>query len=882
MHFPPRLRQSCLALQLLFCASAPALAQEAPPCSPRDCAFLDASKTVEQRAADLVARLTLQEKAEQMGNTTPAIARLGVPKYFWWNEGLHGVARAGFATVFPQAIGMAASWNPALMQRVGDVISTEFRAKYVANGRTAAKDGVNPGLNVWSPNINIFRDPRWGRGQETYGEDPYLTGKMAIGFINGLQGNDSAFFKTVATAKHFAVHSGPESNRHAESVFPSPHDLEDTYLPAFRAAVVDGKVDSIMCAYNAVNGVPACASDDLMAKRLRQDWGFKGFVVSDCGAAANIYRGDSLHYTKTPEEAVAIGITAGMDLICGDYRNRMTTEVTPIVNAVQRGLLPEATLNRALERLFAARIRLGMFESPAAQPFAQIGAADNDTPAHRALSLTMARESMVLLKNNGVLPLKKEPRTIAVIGPNADSYDSLVGNYNGKPSAPVTVLDGMRARFPHARIVHVQGSGLVGPAEVAVPDQALCTDAQCAQPGLKMEQFAGDVSDAAPAETRSVKNAQVSWNGADHRTTTRWIGYVTAPASGAYQLRFQSEGGYRIWIDGKLVCDEWRVIDTPSVVGGTVSLVAGQRHAIRVEATQRGLSDKQVLLWSPPGDGGREAVRAARNADLVVFVGGLSARLEGEERKVGADGFAGGDRTSLDLPAPQEQLLKRLHGTGKPVVLVLINGSALALNWAERNVAAIIEAWYPGGEGGHAVAGLIAGDFSPAGRLPVTFYQSADQLPGFSDYRMAGRTYRYFKGDVLYPFGYGLSYTSFAYATPALSASSVQAGEAVTLSVQVRNTGKRAGDEVVQLYVAKPGEPANPTLGGFARVHLKPGERQAVQLKLDARALSQVDEQGVRSVQPGRYTLSVGGGQPRYAKAVAATLWVAGRVVLPK
>jgi beta-glucosidase len=855
-----------LALAAL-CVAAPASARQAPR--------LDTHLAPAKRAADLVARMTLEEKAAQLGNDAPAIPRLNVPKYNWWNEGLHGVARAGYATVFPQAVGMAATWDEALMHEVGDVIATEFRAKYL---QTHAPDGGTDwyrGLTVWSPNINIFRDPRWGRGQETYGEDPYLTSRIAVNFIRGLQGDDPVAFKTIATAKHFAVHSGPESNRHREDIHPSPHDLEDTYLPAFRAAVTEGKVASVMCAYNAVNGIPACANDDLLERHLRRDWGFQGFVVSDCGAAANIYRADSLHYTKTPEQAVAAAFTAGMDLICGDYRNKMTTEAGPIANAVHHGKLKEAVIDRALVRLFEYRIRLGLLDPTPPRAYAAIRPTDNDTPAHRAVALKTAREAMVLLKNDGLLPLQKAPKTIAVIGPNADSEDALVGNYNGQPSHPVTVLAGIRARFPDARVLYAPGTGLVGPAEPPVPDASLCADAACHTLGLKAEHFDGPDL-AGTAHEALEPNARVAWQDGGHNASTRWTGFLKAAHTGDYGLRYLSNAGYRIWIDGKLVADAWDVVDSPSIAAGKAALQAGRTYPIRIEAVQRGARGDQKLVWSTPADAGREAVDLARGADLVVYVAGLSANLEGEELKLQVPGFMGGDRTSLDLPAPQERLLERVVAAGKPTVLVLMNGSALSVNWADKHVPAIVEAWYPGGEGGNAVAGLIAGDYSPAGRLPVTFYRGVDGLPAFGDYSMTGRTYRYFKGQVLYPFGHGLSYTTFRYGLPTLSAPSIAAGSQVDVDVEVANTGKRDGDEVVQLYVAKPGDAANPTLAGFRRVHLKAGARTHVKLALDARALSQVDAAGARKVVPGAYTIYLGGGQPGHTRTVKAALAVTG------
>lgn len=881
LPFSRRFSLAPLALLSGLLLSTVAVQAETPAaCKNTKCKYLETTLSPQERAADLVSRMTLEEKATQVGHIAVAIPRLGIPEYNWWNEGLHGVARAGFATVFPQAIGMAASWDEPMMQKVGDVVSTEFRAKYLETLHPNGGSDFYRGLTVWSPNINIFRDPRWGRGQETYGEDPYLTSRLGIGYIKGLQGDDPKFFKTIATSKHFAVHSGPESNRHKESVFPTPRDLEDTYLPAFRATVTEANVQSAMCVYNAVNGVPGCANEELMENYLRKSWGFKGYVVSDCGAAANIYREDSLHYKKTAEEGVTAGLKAGMDLICGDYRNHMTTEVQPIINAVKQGMLPQAVLDQALVRLFVGRIKLGMFEP--SLPFADIKKTDYNTPANHAVSLEMAKKAMVLLKNDGLLPLKKAPKTIAVIGPNADSYDALVGNYYGKPSDPVTVLDGIRARYPDSKIIHVEGTGLVGPAETPVPDSAYCQDAACKTAGLKVEHFATPKLAGEPTSAATDTGAHFAWKGEERASSIRWTGFLKAPATGEYQFRFASEGGYRVWVGDKLVVDEWWVGDAPSILSGATNLKAGEIYPVKVEAFQIGPIGDQKLVWSLPGDLGKEAVDAAKKADLVVFVGGLSARVEGEEMKVQAEGFTGGDRTSLDLPAPQQKLLERLSATKKPMVLVLMNGSALSVNWADQKVPAIVEAWYPGSEGGTAVAQLLAGDYSPAGRLPVTFYKSADQLPAFSDYKMDGRTYRYFKGDVLYPFGHGLSYTTFNYAIPSVSAKTIKAGDAVDVTVDVTNAGKMDSDEVVQLYIAKPNDTSNPVLAGFARVNLKAGQTKPVTLKVDARALSLVDEKGIRKVQAGDYTLHLGGGQPKYAKTAAARLTVTGEALLPK
>jgi beta-glucosidase len=836
--------------------------------------------TPAERARDLVSKMSLEEKAVQLGHDAPALPRLGIPKYNWWNEGLHGVARAGIATVFPQAIGMAATWDVDRMRNTADVISTEFRAKYLGRRHPDGGSDFYRGLTVWSPNLNIFRDPRWGRGQETYGEDPYLTGQIGIAFIRGLQGDDPKFYKTIATSKHFAVHSGPESNRHREDVYPSLHDLEDTYLPAFRATVTEGKVASIMCVYNAVWGVPGCANAVLQEHYLRRDWGFRGYVVSDCGAAANIYRKDALAYTNTAPEGVAAGFENGMDLICGDYRNGMTTDPENIVAAVKAGHLSEATVDRSLQRLFEARIRLGLFDPQL--PFANITAKDYDTPAHHAKSREMAQASMVLLKNQGnLLPFKSAPRTIAVIGPNADSFDTLVGNYYGTPSKPVTVLDGIRARYPNARILHAQGVGLIGPAEAPVPDTALR--------GLRVQHYANPGLQGASTSTEAATNARVEWTG-DRESSARWTGTLTAPETGEYRFRFSSENGYRVWIDNKLVVDEWGVGDAPSILSGSIRLKRGKSYAVRVEGFQRGARGQQQLLWSLPSANGDDAVAAASQADVVIFAGGLSARIEGEEMKVQAKGFAGGDRTSLDLPEPQQKLLERVHATGKPVVLVLMNGSALGVNWADTNIPAIVEAWYPGGEGGHAVAGLLAGDYSPAGRLPVTFYKSADQLPAFDDYSMKGRTYRYFNGEVLYPFGHGLSYTNFTYGNARVSDKTIDADGVVTVSVDVSNAGAMDSDEVVQLYVTHPGQDgaAIRTLQGFERVHIKKGQTRTVRFTLKDRQLSFVDPQGRRRIAAGQTGIWVGGGQPvsrpglAQAPGAATSFTISGEKLLPR
>jgi len=651
----------------------------------------------ERRAADLVSRMTLEEKVSQMQDVAPPIDRLGIPRYNWWNEALHGVARSGLATSFPQAMGIAGTWDDSLIYRMATVISDEARAKHHEYVRHGSRERYQ-GLTFWSPNINLFRDPRWGRGQETYGEDPFLTGRLAVQFIRGMEGDDPRYLKTVATVKHFAVHSGPEPARHTFDAVVGERDLRESYLPHFAAGMREGGAYSLMCAYNRVLGSPACGSDLLLHNILRGEWGFSGYVVSDCGAINDIYERHKV--APTAAAASALAVKAGTDLECGNvYAN--------LVAAVRQGLITEQAIDTAVIRLFLARFRLGMFDPPERVRWAQIPFSVLDQPAHRALARQVARESIVLLKNAGsLLPLRKDVGTIAVIGPNADDRRMLLGNYEGSPADSITPLRGIReAVSPGTRVRYARGSDLV-----------------------------------------------------------------------------------------------------------------------------------------VPGDSGfAEAARAAEQADVVVLCLGLTAQLEGEEMSVETPGFLGGDRTRIDLPDAQERLLERIVAVGKPTVLVLMSGSAVAVNWAQEHVPAIVEAWYGGQAAGSALADVLFGDYNPAGRLPVTFYTSVDDLPPFDDYRMAGRTYRFFKGTPLYPFGDGLSYTTFAYRNLRTSSARLRAADTLIVRVDVTNTGRRAGDEVAQLYVRHLGsrvERPIEDLRGFRRITLKPGETRTVEFALPASSLA--------------------------------------------
>jgi beta-glucosidase len=825
--------------------------------------YKDPSLPIEKRVDDLVSRMTLEEKVSQMMNAAAPIERLGVPAYDWWNEALHGVARAGYATVFPQAVGLAATWDEDLIRRVADVVSTEARAKHHEFARQNDR-GRYKGLTFWSPNINIFRDPRWGRGMETFGEDPYLTSRIGVAYVKGLQGDDPRYLKVVSTPKHYAVHSGPEPERHGFDAVVSERDLQETYLPAFRATITEGKAEGIMCAYNRTNGEPCCANKKLY-DILRGEWGFKGHVVSDCGAIDDIYK---FHrYVKTEAEASAIAVKAGTDLTCGrEYRS--------LLQAVKNGLITEAEISTAVKRLMRTRFRLGMFDPPEMVAYARIPYSVNTAPGAAELSLKTARESIVLLKNeNNALPLKKDIKTVAVIGPNAEAPEVLLGNYNGQPTSSVTPLAGIKAKVgASTKVLYALGSTLTGSVGATVP-------ASATPGGFKAEYFNNKELQGHPVVVRTDEQINFDWSRGrpapeinEDGFSARWTGKFTPPESGEYQLGAMADDGVRVYLDGKLLVDAWTGNQASQIrtVMKEVSLEAGRSYDVRIEYYEDIRNAIAKFFWSFPSFTEKlttEAVNAASQADAVIMVMGISPALEGEEMTVSVAGFRGGDRTDISLPKAQEDLLKAVHATGKPITLVLLNGSALAVNWADENIPAIVEAWYPGEAGGTAIADVLFGDYNPGGRLPVTFYKSVDQLPPFEDYNMRGRTYRYFKGDPLYPFGFGLSYTNFKYENLKLSAKSIKAGQSAKVSVDVRNAGDRAGDEVVQLYVTDVAASV-PTpirsLAGIKRIFLKPGEKQTVSFTLDAGRMTVIDDKGKRVVEPGEFTVSVGGKQPGF------------------
>jgi beta-glucosidase len=876
----------------LLCCALCAVASQAG-----DVAAASVRQRAEAKARALVAQLTLKEKVEQLLNTAPAIPRLNIPAYNWWTESLHGAMGPVPTTNFPEPIGLAASFDEALLQEVAGAISIEVRALHALGRSTGRLGRIGTGLNTWSPNINIFRDPRWGRGQETYGEDPFLTGRLGIAYVRGMQGPDADLPNVIASPKHFAVHSGPESTRHEANVFVSSHDLEDTYLPAFRAAIVEGKAGSIMCAYNRVNGEPACVSDLLLGGRLRGAWKFDGYVVSDCDAVKDV--SDNHKFAPDDVTAAAAALKAGVDNECstatlfdiGGLGKRYE-------HAYERGLISMADIDRALVRLFSARYRNGDLPGLAtprstATPPTSVTSRERET-----LALKSASKSLVLLKNDGVLPLSDTAR-IAIVGPHADATRVLRGNYSSPLSSPpVSLVDGLRAAMPKAQVMHVPWSASITDGD-PLPTSALRSPDD--KPGLLARYYdaAGSVPKRYATHAEYVQHSSaVKFE--DTPTITRiepgiamrgnefaqlsdyyrvvWTGFLVPPESGTYRIGLSGPNA-ELMLDGKvLAVHKHRPWGTRSEMTA-LELQKGRRYPIRVTTDALLLSGVEVLWKRISTQPEADLQKATAQADVIVVALGLNSDLEGEEMKVELEGFAGGDKTSIDLPADQRKLLERVRATGKPSIVVLMNGSTLDLSWAKEHASAIIEAFYPGQAGGRAIGDVIAGTTNPAGRLPLTFYRSVADLPPFDDYSMRGRTYRYFEGAVVYPFGYGLSYSRFAYGPVAAEAVNGAVENGLRVTTTVRNTSSRAGEEVAQLYLDPPdfeGAPQH-ALRGFQRFELQPGEQRTVTFELSPRDLSFVSRDGQRQIFVGEHRVSVGSGQPGTDVPMQSTTFTAQR-----
>jgi len=831
-----------------------------PPDGFTQAPYCKGTKSDEDCADMIISKLSVQEKVAQMTSTAASIDRLGVESWDWWNEGLHGQARTGYATVFPEPIGMASSWDPPLIQKVGDVISTEARQKR-QNWNSSSYYGKK-GLTIWAPNINILRDPRWGRGQETYGEDPFLTTSFGVCYIKGIQGPLApAYFKAVATPKHYAAHSGPEPIREKFNAKVNAFDYEDTYIPAFRAAIVDGKAHSIMCSYNALNGVPTCADPFLLTQQLRDYWGFTGFVVSDCGAISDIY--NPHHYTKTIVEAAAVALNAGTDLNCGGaYWN--------LPEALNKGLVNISSIDKSLRQLFLARI--AMREAEKNVPL-------TPSPDDKPLAHEVSRKSLVLLKNEAnLLPLPTNTK-IAVVGPAADLIEALFGNYHGEMRDPWTYLRGFRKVFGEKNIFYAQGSTTDDAYSVTIPESAFRT--ADGQVGLDVEIYSNNNFTGTAIKRIDSKIGYDTQEPIDDRITSdvwsaRWSGTLLIPAAGKYQFWFNNQGGgddnrLSLWFDNKLQLTE------TGYGGFEASFRSAVSIDFRFEAIKkRGNGEVLRLQWAaPPEVLIEQAVDTCKNADVIVAVVGLTPDLEGE----------GYDRKDIQLPKLQENLVRAVSTLNKPLVVIYTGGGMIAL----RNVSAanaIIHSFYSGEMGGLAAAETVAGINNPGGKMPVTTYQSLNDLPDFENYSMKNRTYRFYDGAVQFPFGHGLSYTSFLFSDHSLSTSTLQAGDSLSVSVNVSNIGSRDGDEVVQVYVQAPekssASPMYYWLAGFERVNVPKGETVRVKISISPRSLSTVDDNGDRAVRSGDYKILIGNGQPRYTKSLSAGLTIENTVSLPK
>ncbi len=880
-HLTLKMRKQVLTLVLLLVASA----MQAQPMVTALFPYQNPALSAEERAEDLLSRLTLEEKTQLMLDVSPAIPRLGVPAYQWWNECLHGCARSGLATVFPQAIGMAASWNPVLLEQVFTVASNEQRIKY-HQARKEGKMDRYEGLTVWTPNINIFRDPRWGRGQETYGEDPYLTAEMGKAVVLGLQGeplpglgaaSGQQYDRLHACVKHFAVHSGPEWNRHtydAKNI--SKRDLAETYLYAFERCVKEADVREVMCAYNRYEGEACCGSNRLLTQILRDEWGYKHLVVSDCSAIRDLHTPEPKGHGTHPDvlHSSAAAVLSGTDINCGgSYKN--------LPKSVKAGLITESDLDVSVRRLLVARFRLGDFDDPALVPWSQIPEASLASDESDALALKMAQESMTLLQNNHqTLPivLGDKPMIIAVVGPNANDSLSLMGNYNGTPRRTITILEGIRSKMrPQDKLVYDKAS------EWVVAEKFISRYGQC-----RTEEGSGFVVDyfnntkmqgepvahqllSAPFQ-RCTSGATVFAPGVELRHfSARFRSTYHSEKTETLRLDIYANGEGRVIVNGDTI-KTYHQNHGSRRLKYDIDVEAGKAYDIQIDFAYRN-DDAQFNLDLGVIEPStvENLLATVKDADIVVYVGGISPQLEGEEMKVSFEGFKGGDRTDIELPRIQRETLKAIHEAGKKLIMVNLSGSAIALTPETESCDAILQAWYGGQQAGQAVADVLFGDYNPAGRLPVTFYRSSEDLPDFLDYNMPGHTYRYFKDEVLFPFGHGLSYTTFDYGKARLYSQ----GKAVRkmsvnelmenpvhLKVAVKNTGSMDGDEVLQVYLRRNDDVDGPvmTLRGFVRQSIKAGEKVVLDIELaepDWRTFNEVS--GLLETQPGKYTIYYGG-----------------------
>ena len=819
--------------------------------------YQNPSLSAKERAIDLCSRLTLEEKAMLMQDESPAIPRLGIKKFFWWSEALHGAANMGTVTVFPEPVAMAASWNPGLLYKVFDAASTEMRAQYHHRMQNGGEDEKFHSLSVWTPNVNIFRDPRWGRGQETYGEDPYLTSVMGTQVVRGLQGPESSKYRKLwACAKHYAVHSGPEYTRHTANLTDvSPRDLWETYMPAFKTLVQDAQVREVMCAYQRLDDDPCCGSQRLLQQILRDEWGFKYLVVSDCGAVSDFYT--SHKSSSDPVHASAKATLAGTDVECGfGYAYKSIPE------AVRRGLISEAEVDKHVVRLLEGRFDLGEMDDPSLVEWSKIPYSVMDSKAHRQLALDMARQTIVLLQNNHqILPLRKNKERIAVIGPNAHSEPMMWGNYNGTPNRTITILDGIKSK--QKRLKYMAGCDLTYDR---IMKCLLPTD--CAvdgKKGLRGTFWSNTEMQGKPVCTQQYTSPLAVTTAGMHNFapgvpvedfSARYETVFTPKESGEYVVNVEGCGHFEVFINGeqKVRMHTWRTTPTRTAIQAE----RGKEYRIEVRfqfVKTWGANMKINVAKEMPIDY-EAAINELKGIDKVVFVGGISAALEGEEMPVNIDGFRGGDRTNIELPRVQRDFLKALKQAGKQVIFVCCSGSAIALQPETESCDAIVQAWYAGQEGGQAIADVLFGDYNPCGKLPVTFYKTTSQLPDYEDYSMRGRTYRYFD-DPLFAFGYGQSYTQFVLGEATMSG---EAGNYV-LSVPVSNTGSRDGVETVQVYIRDKADKEGPlkSLRAFSRVEVKAGQTVRAELTLTPKSFELFDtETNTMRIKSGEYEILYG------------------------